>query len=112
MSYEGYRVEVCEDGHARNFDCYEDKNEFCFCGKKIAEIGYVDETNYLPYFVDFHLEVIKRQVDEYCPTCKRHYTVSPTLVKLVRHVGYGYNHDGCLYNHPLDAHGNKIPVKL
>ena len=114
MSYEGYTVEVCEDGHLnKTWESVWEHGEGgikCKCGKKIVDFGSVDETNGLPYSLNFHLEVIEEQVTETCPTCNHCHVKSPRRVRMIKHVDWGYNESGDLFEPPLDQYGDPIPV--
>ncbi len=56
MSYEGYIIYLCEDGHKSSFDAYSDYtegNKVCAqnsCGKKFVWCQSIDQTN--GYFAD------------------------------------------------------------
>ena len=75
MSYEGYEVLVCAKGH---FNCLDHLDVIgnpcdqphCDCGEPIVRIGSVDETNCLPYTLDFKLVLKTPEVVETCPCCK------------------------------------------
>ena len=48
MSYEGYEVWLCANGHRHFFDCYdapEAKSWRCHCGAAVAWEYAVDQTN-------------------------------------------------------------------
>lgn len=63
MSFEGSEIWICEDGHMFEFDVYCSPNQATWvcpnCGKKYANMQIIDETNGLPYHVDFKIEEIK-----------------------------------------------------
>lgn len=73
MSYEGYDVYICENGHYAVFDAYDDitlhETKCHTCGAKYVDVGHVDETNCLPYYLDFELHQFTPNVYEKCPTC-------------------------------------------
>ena len=76
MSYEGYEVLFCEKGH---FGC-EDAHAvnakhtmdapLCHCGALLKWVASVDETNCLPYTLNFKLIPKNPEVVETCPCCK------------------------------------------
>lgn len=79
MSYEGYEVLVCANGHYETVDCHEvignpAEQPHCYCGEPILHIGNVDETNCLPYTLDFKLIPKTQAQVDICPCCK-HFNV-------------------------------------
>lgn len=57
MSYEGYVVNVCENGH---YECHDAHNnnppvQCSHCNAPWKHHGAVDETNCLPYYLNFFL---------------------------------------------------------
>ncbi len=100
MSYEGYQVFMCPDGHYCACDAHdperptlcEDVENLLTCGKPLTFVGGVDETNGLPYYMNFYLEEISPTVFDTCKTCGSSHTVSDARYKLhrkewVSHVG-------------------------
>ena len=57
MSYEGYEVKVCEKGHYSCIDVHDfDQPSKCdICDTPWVHEGSVDETNCLPYYLNFFL---------------------------------------------------------
>ena len=54
MSYEGYEVHFCTNGHITTIDVYDDALKCCpECSSSIQHVGHVDETNGLPYLLNF-----------------------------------------------------------
>lgn len=76
MSYEGYEILLCENGH---FECedahalnakYAMNAAFCHCGALLQHVASVDTTNCLPLTLDFKLILKTPEVTETCHCCK------------------------------------------
>lgn len=75
MSYEGFEVLVCAKGHVQNVDHWDvignpADQPHCACGEPILHIGSVDETNCLPYTLDFMLIPKTPEVVQICQHCR------------------------------------------
>lgn len=76
MSYEGYEVLFCENGHFECEDAHAQNAKhamnaaFCHCGALLKHVASVDETNCLPYTLDFKLILKTSEVAETCLCCK------------------------------------------
>lgn len=71
MSYEGFLVKVCENGHYDAIDAYNDDRNVCpICGSPYVHRGSVDETNGLPYYVQFELR--QKSPEKYIVISGRH----------------------------------------
>lgn len=113
MSYEGYCQVLCENGHYHTFDAYdsviedsvnwqmyngyggkdqERKPWAChWCGKDIAWVNNVDETNgEAAGYVE--LEVEKESVFCTCPCCKNKHVVEQPTYKTPHGRGHRMSH--------------------
>jgi hypothetical protein len=92
MSYEGYQVFMCPDGHYCAKDVWDpDEPALCGdvvnlvpCGKPLSFVGGVDETNGLPYHMNFYLEEVTPTVFDTCVTCGCSHTVTDAQYVLHR----------------------------
>ena len=65
MSFEGYELVICKNGHvtyAGSVFCSE-------CGEAWVDSALVDETNGLPYTLEFRLVELTPAVNETCHCC-------------------------------------------
>lgn len=73
MSYEGFTKYICEKGHLREYNCY-DEREFCDCGKRFIWSFDVDETNGYYEELDCFPEQIRAEEIVTCNLGHRHIT--------------------------------------
>ncbi len=99
MSYEGYELWLCKNGHIHECDCYMSSNSSewkCPSCNAEREDGFfsVDETNGLPYPVSFSVEPIEGETTETCPTCNHTKTLTPPRYKIERVDPYYWSGKG------------------
>lgn len=96
MSWEGYEVVVCVGGHLsnRNADFYgsEDYWKCPVCGLPADSVGTVDETNGLPYFLNFKVVRLTPEEGRICPTCNSYKVIKEATYKMVRVPIYESEH--------------------
>lgn len=96
MSYEGYVVYLCENGHQHVYDCYNEPNienwKCPDCGKPVSWYTNVDETNGTDEETgkcpgEVELEVLK---EEYCrcEKCGNKHLLEPITYKIPNHGGH------------------------
>jgi hypothetical protein len=95
MSWEGFEVLVCEEGHMWKNPAYatEDSDLCGICGKPAKDIGSVDETNGLPYYLTFKVICLDPAKYEHCPTCFHMHIITPPKYKMIKCKMYE-SHDG------------------
>jgi hypothetical protein len=77
MSYEGYVVWLCENGHRHTYDCYNPPdNCVCSCGASRVWSESVDQTNDEGH--PTRLRVKQKAVMCDCPKCGITHEVEPT----------------------------------
>lgn len=73
MSYEGYEIWLCENNHIITYDCYMTPNKDTWkcpiCEGKHKKDVSVDETNGLPYYVNFKIIKLTDYVYDECKCC-------------------------------------------
>lgn len=86
MSYEGYEVWLCSNGHRHTFDCYQtpDWKEWAcpHCGTPVAWMESVDETNCEPR--PTRLTVDHPAVTKRCEHCGVTTELAPVEYKIPR----------------------------
>lgn len=103
MSYEGYEVLICEKGHIVHcpdtvFHPYLPLTQpNCQCGASIAHTGEVDETNGLPYTLNFKLVLKTPEVWENCPCCKHSSLKEEATYHFVNVLPYESADGNCIF---------------
>ena len=85
MSYEGYVVRLCKNGHEELHDAhdYEYPEKCEDCGEEFVDEGHVDETNCLPYPLTFKLKQLTPEVFEKCSCCGHSKLKTPATWKML-----------------------------
>lgn len=69
MSYEGYGVWMCPEGHYEIMDAYCPQDTVCECGNRMEQVGDIDTTNFGPYTIDFEMQQVTPDIYERCQCC-------------------------------------------
>ena len=105
MSYEGYMLYVCQNGHISHYDCYGCPNaetwKCSHCDAKLAAEHSVDETNGLPYQVSFSVEELTPAEMEECRACGHSSMKKAPRYKVKQVEWYYWDGEG---NYPNIAH--------
>lgn len=87
MSWEGYEVVICQNGHLTHEDGYfgateEWKCPICNAPKK--DVGVVDETNGLPYYLNFKVKILTPGEYRVCEHCGMSKLVRDATYEMIR----------------------------
>lgn len=98
MSYEGYTVIICENGHITTQDAYNDAFEVHIfkcpdCGAAEKMRAEVDETNGLPYYLNFKVYEVTEAVVKKCECCGTIKEVMPATHRM-EYCEYYKSEDG------------------
>lgn len=96
MSWEGYEVVVCRDcgalgiNHDGCLSMFVD--DACSkCGSTNVDIGVVDETNGIPYYLSFRVKIVEDGKYETCECCGHTREVYPPKYKMIKCPTYKSN---------------------
>jgi len=88
MSYEGFEVWICKNGHISIHDCYQspDKGHWrCYhCNEPVSEFGCIDQTNGLPYRLSFKLIKLSGPKYKTCDHCGNKEFIEPARYRFER----------------------------
>lgn len=102
MGYSGHIVKLCENGHMEIADTYASFEDPCHtCGTEHVSEAHVNETNCLPYMLDFELHQVTPLIRHHCPVCNKTHEITEETYKMVK-VDLWESEDGNYITKKLD----------
>lgn len=90
MSFEGYDIYLCENGHKHEYDVYDPqnnpKNKCQWCGAKLIFISCIDQTNDSgdEQRKQLDLKILKKAKYHKCKKCGIKTMIQPECYKLIK----------------------------